>query len=298
MTMSSPDHAAPAPAPASATVPALEAAGASQAGRQRSRNEDAYLIATLQRSMLVHDASPDAARGWFAGEQAGTLLVVADGMGGQGGGDIASQVAVRTIAGYLLNVMPWATTHRDGDEPRSQTTSIAGVRQELGSALVFGDYTVKSTGARVGNARMGTTLTAALLQWPTLYVAHVGDSRCCLFRSGVLMRLTTDHTVANRAAQEGSPLGPQSQWHHVLWNALGGDENGPTPELSKTQVELGDLILLCTDGLTKHLSDEDIAGVLGRPQSNAERCAALVARAYDRGGTDDITVVLAGASPN
>src|SRR6186713_654181 len=100
----------------SATTPApvaLDAAGATHVGRKRERNEDAYFIATLQRSMIVHDASPAAARGWLAGQAAGTLLLVADGMGGMGGGELASRVAVETVTEYLLNVMPWATRRMD-----------------------------------------------------------------------------------------------------------------------------------------------------------------------------------------
>ena len=87
----------------------IDAAGVTSVGRGRAINEDAYLIATLQRSMIVHDASPEAARGWLPGGSAGTLLMVADGMGGQGGGDVASRVAVNAVASYLLNVMPWPT---------------------------------------------------------------------------------------------------------------------------------------------------------------------------------------------
>jgi len=84
----------------------VEAAGITDVGRLRSTNEDAFLIATLQRSINVHQASPGA-RGWFPGDPAGTLLIVADGMGGQGGGDVASSTAVNAVASHLLNLMPW-----------------------------------------------------------------------------------------------------------------------------------------------------------------------------------------------
>lgn len=94
----------------------VEAAGVTDVGRLRSTNEDAFLIATLQRSINVHQASPGA-RGWFPGDPAGTLLIVADGMGGQGGGEMASSTAVNAVASYLLNVMPWVNVRANCSPP-------------------------------------------------------------------------------------------------------------------------------------------------------------------------------------
>jgi PPM family protein phosphatase len=274
----------------------IDASGLTNVGRVRSVNEDAYLIATLQRSMVVHDASPPAAHGWFAGEPAGTLLIIADGMGGQGGGDVASRVAVSTVANYLLNVMPWtnafptASTGRDSGSP--------GVRDQLASALVIGDSTVKHAGLQTGAPRMGTTLTVALVLWPVLYVAHVGDTRCYVLRSGSLTRMTTDHTMAQKFADDaGKPVDPASNLHHVLWNSLGGSEVLPKPDILKLGLELGDRLLLCSDGLTKHVNDEEIAAALASDEPLATRCARLVERANAAGGTDNVTVVIANPRP-
>src|SRR5687767_7161980 len=141
-----------APSSSASIPPVVDAAGATHIGLKRKKNEDAYLISTLTRSMMVHDASPEAARAWFSGGPAGTLLIVADGMGGQGAGDVASKVAVHTIATYLLNVMPWAT--RGEGEPTGRG-SLNGVREQLSSALVVGDSTVKQAGLEVGVPHMG-----------------------------------------------------------------------------------------------------------------------------------------------
>ncbi len=269
----------------------LEACGLTDVGHVRHTNEDAYLIATLQRSIVVHDASP-AGRGWFPGETAGTLLVVADGMGGQGGGDVASRVAISTVSSYLLNWMPWSAA---GQVQRSG--SLPGVRDQLSSAVVAGDQTVRRTGAKSGAPHMGTTLTMALVLGPMLYVNHVGDSRCYLLREGVLQRLTTDHTMAQRVAEAShEPLAPDSQLHHILWNALGATEDAPQPEIVRLALEAQDLILICSDGLTKHVTDAEIAAVLANPAPLAERCKILVGRAKAAGGTDNITVVLARAT--
>jgi PPM family protein phosphatase len=281
------------PAPVFASI---DAAGATNVGRARPLNEDAYLIATLQRSMVVHDACPAAARGWFAGSSAGTLLVVADGMGGQGGGEVASRVAINTVASYLLNVMSW--TNGATAPPRAERASLPGVRDQLSSALVIGDSTVKQAAAGTATPAMGTTLTMALVLWPVLYVAHVGDTRCYLLRSGKLTRLTTDHTLAQKLAGTAAlPLDPESHLNHVLWNSLGGSSEIPQPEMVKIDLELGDRLLLCSDGLTKHVSDEQITACLSADEPNAARCARFVEHANSGGGSDNVTVVVASVVP-
>ncbi len=271
----------------------IDAAGLTHTGRVRTTNEDAYLVATLQRSMMVHDASP-AARGWFTGESAGTMLIVADGMGGQGGGDVASQVAVSSVVHHLLNCMPWAATHAIDESRSNHSPSLPGVRDQLTNALVEGDSSVKVTGARTGTPHMGTTLTMALVVWPIAYVAHVGDTRCYLLRSGELRRLTTDHTLAQRLADVSSEaIDDTSRLHHILWNSLGASEELPQPEIKKLTLQVGDVLLLCSDGLTKHLDDAQIARILAGSAKPEQRCAMLVERANAAGGADNITAVVA-----
>lgn len=271
----------------------IEAGGMTDVGRVRSANEDAYVIAGLQRSIIVHDSSP-AARGWFAGASAGTLLIVADGMGGQGGGDVASQVAVNTVVNHLLNCMPWAVVSMTA--PNAHSPSLPDVREQLSVALVAGDQTVKSTGARTGTPHMGTTLTMALVLWPVLYVAHVGDTRCYLFRAGKLKRLTTDHTMAQQLSEiSAEAIDPASHLHHILWNALGASEDLPKPEITKLELELGDVLLLCSDGLNKHVTDTQIVTVLTEGLSSAARSAKLVELANAAGGSDNVTAIVAEA---
>jgi protein phosphatase len=137
---------------------------------------------------------------------------------------------------------------------------------------------------------MATTLTMALLTGDTLEVAHVGHSRCYLHRQGRLNRVTRDHTMAELFAGQGvcSP-----SYVHMLYNAIGGDLPAVKPELHRMTLEPDDLILLCTDGLTRHLADEEIAALLGRGGGAATTCEALVAAANAAGGEDNVTVVLA-----
>jgi PPM family protein phosphatase len=192
--------------------------------------------------------------------------------------------------------MPWATRRLDSSA-RDASLSLPDVREQLSSALMMGDATVKHTGARTGTPNMGSTLTAALIVWPLLYVAHVGDSRCNLLRDGALIRLTTDHTLAQQFAEQstGSTQQVPDAWHNILWNSLGGSNDLPRPQITKYQLELGDLVLLCSDGLTKHVSDPEITTILLRDGTNRTRCEQLIARANEAGGTDNITVVVASA---
>jgi serine/threonine protein phosphatase PrpC len=267
----------------------VEAGGVTDVGRLRSTNEDAFLIATLQRSINVHEASPGA-RGWFPGDPAGTLLIVADGMGGQGGGNVASSTAVNAVANYLLNLMPWVKVN-DNCSPPTARTSLRG---ELSTAVMAGDETVRAEGAHAGTPRMGTTLTMAFVLWPFVYIAHVGDTRCYLSTSGQLRCLTTDHNLAQKFVEESPrPVEPPEQLQHILWNALGAGIDRPVPEVSKVQISGGGVLLLCSDGLNKHVSDETIQSVLQSREPCAARAAKLVELANAAGGTDNITAVVA-----
>jgi protein phosphatase len=277
--------------PSAPPTPRIDAAGLTHPGHVRPTNEDSYVVATLQRSLVVHDASP-AARGWFAGASAGTMLIVADGMGGMGGGDIASRVAVNTVVNHLLNCMPWGMKPTGPRQTRAE--SLPGVREQLSNALAASDRTVRSTGAQAGAPHMGTTLTMALVLWPVVYVSHVGDSRCYLLRAGTLRCLTKDHTLAQQLADASSEaVDVGSPLHHILWNSLGAGEDLPKPEISRFELQTNDVLLLCSDGLTKHVDDSRIATILGGSGSTAERCAMLVESANSAGGTDNITTVVA-----
>jgi serine/threonine protein phosphatase PrpC len=271
----------------------IEASGRSDRGKQRERNEDLFLIATFQRSMLVHDADARTAdHGWFAGNGTGTLLMVADGMGGEGDGDLASRIAIQTIAGYLLNVMPWVTMER---ERAGHRFSLPGVREQLAAAVVEGDSRVKSEAAKPNvSSRMGTTLTLAYVVWPVLYIAHVGDSRCYLHREGKLTQLTTDHTLAQQMKERGMPEAEvREEWHHILWNVVGGDEQAAVPQIIKMDLRPADELFLCTDGLTKHVNDLEVLVALQSKAPPQQVCRWLIDRTNERGGSDNVTVIVA-----
>lgn len=270
-------------------LPAFECFGLTDRGRRRQINEDQFLIADLAKTMLVRDTSlgePESAR--LLGAPQGRLLLVADGMGGRGSGRLASSVAVDSVIDQVLNVMPWfygLDMSHEGDLTSALKASMARCQTRVRVAAH----------AQKANPFLGTTLTLAYVIWPRAYVVHVGDTRCYLWRGAELLQVSKDHTLAQRLADRAPERGePRSlRWRNVLWNAIGGDTDALSPEVYKLSLRPRDALLLCTDGLTKHVSDADLAAELARALPAAELCRRLVDLTNERGGNDNVTVVLA-----
>jgi serine/threonine protein phosphatase PrpC len=257
----------------------LDLAGRTDIGRVRARNEDQFVIAHLGRWLhVVSSSMGDSPRETTTLQ--GTLLVVADGMGGQGGGDVASAVALDSFLHHSLLEMPWlgAGTAEGDTLLRNDVAAFVVDCQRRLTEVAHRDNLPR---------RLGTTLTAAYIQGGRLIIAHVGDSRAYLFRNGVLSRLTRDHTLSEA-------LGSTNEaFNHVLVNAIGGSSELPRAELSATQLEPKDRILLCTDGLHGPVDDAKIAELLGGAATAEEATSALIAEALARGGPDNVTVVAA-----
>jgi protein phosphatase len=263
--------------------------GLSDRGQVRRLNEDQFLIADLDKAMhVVHTSLPDREREHLSGAHHGKLLIVADGMGGRSGGEVASGVAVETVARYALHTMPWFFQLQDGRE--------ADLESELKAALEKCQRKVQTAGAVTGHREMGTTLTMAYLLWPRLYVVHAGDSRCYLFRNGQAHQITQDHTVAQRMIERGL-LSPEeaaeSRWSHALVKCVGGGSGELNPDVYKATLQAGDTLLLCTDGLSKYVAADVILEILNAAGSAAEAAGQLVDAANAAGGDDNITVVVA-----
>ncbi|MDY3552120.1 protein phosphatase 2C domain-containing protein [Gemmata sp. JC717] len=267
----------------------VESAGSTDIGRVRKNNEDHFLIADLVKQLRVTQTSllPSEDGGWKSGVT-GHLFVVADGMGGMSGGEVASGLAVETISWYVAKTMPWFYRYQDGREVE--------LEHELRKAVQVTQDTVKDAAEHSRFRRMGTTLTLACLLWPRLYVVHAGDSRCYIRRGDTLTRLTTDHTLAQRAVDEGVLTASQAEaagLGHALWNCIGAGQKEVTPELHHTTLQAGDELLLCTDGLTRRLTDEELLTILKRSGSPALAVKALIEAANEAGGQDNITAIIA-----
>jgi serine/threonine protein phosphatase PrpC len=207
-------------------------------------------------------------------------------MGGHLGGEQASRTALTSISRYVLDMMHWFLKLRPNEEQ--------DFLDELSDSLRVGQERLWSEcGKR--NRGMGTTLTMSYLIWPKMYVVHAGDSRCYLLRGGKLEQLTTDHTLAQQLLEQGaitSEEAARSKWRHVLWNCVGGQDEPVRPEALRCRLEVGDTLLLCTDGLTGMVGDDMIASILQRSQSSSVAVGNLIDAAKAAGGSDNISVIV------
>jgi serine/threonine protein phosphatase PrpC len=273
-----------------ATAPSLriESFGATDQGRVRTSNEDQFLTATLMRALWVEQSSIPQSEMQY-GDERGHVFIVADGMGGAQGGEKASALAVGAIEQLLLNALRWLLS-LDGSEE-------AAVLRDFKVALRSADACVCAAAA--GNpmlAGMGTTLTMAYTLGSDLFVAHVGDSRCYLYRGGALHQLTKDHTLVGELIEKGLIQPEDAGAHpfrHVITNVVGGPKAGLHAEVHRLSLEAGDTLLLCTDGLTGMVADDQITAVLQASPTAKAAAEQLVVLANEQGGKDNVTVVVA-----
>jgi protein phosphatase len=231
----------------------IEAAAVSDRGRTRVRNEDSML--------LMQDAQ---------------LYAVADGIGGHAGGDVASRMAVEALA-----------TAFSGKWQPPKPSPLPPAAAELLAAFEQANTAINDASRRDKTlARMGTTLVAARFcsRTRSMYVAHVGDSRCYRLRNGKLALMTEDHIVHTHGVSSST-----------LARAV-GPFDGVKPDLAILRVHLGDVYLLCSDGLPRMVPDAAIAEVLGSIEDPELAAHALVRLANERGGKDNITAVVIHAS--
>ncbi len=263
--------------------------GRTDVGCVRESNQDQFLIADLRKSIVIHHSSLGYDhQTQFSGDSRAKLFIVADGMGGYEGGERASWMAVEGVIQYMLTNLHWPI-------------SCAISHQEhffrgLHSALEYSEKQIRSAAELYPSQnRMGTTLTMAWVVWPTVYLVHVGDSRAYLYRDGKLQLLSHDQTLAQALADNGviDPAEVENhRFNHVLVSALGCTSN-MEPFCGRHELEPNDKLMICSDGLTKHLSDRELAQILSRDDPAEMACNRLVESAKEAGGSDNITVVLA-----
>lgn len=237
--------------------------GLSDIGRVRASNQDAFAVL----------------------DQVG-LWVVADGMGGHAGGDLASRIAVEAVA---------ASVRSSAGPSSSQVLLRRAIRASNRAVLRMAEEHPDLAG-------MGTTLVVLHLAGPrpVATVAHVGDSRAYRLRAQHLTQLTEDHSLIEDYRRRGLVSASEAKTHplrHVLSRAV-GIEPEVEPDISTFDVEAEDVFLLCTDGLTRMLDDERIRDILLRSASRAGMCEALVREANRAGGEDNITVVIVSRAPD
>jgi len=247
-------------------------------GQERKNNEDSHLIFPLDDSVAPQNGEENV----LGFSPPGLLLAVADGMGGHIAGEVASRMCVENLAKEMTAqfLMAGAT---------APDLSLA-LRRAV-EAAHQGVYTHSQQHAE--SSTMGTTLTAALLNGTRATVAQVGDSRAYLFRGGSLILLTQDQTIGNLLRSRGEDSDRvSSQIKEMLTQAVGAQ---PDIEVIMSAVDLepGDVLLLCSDGLYKAVSPGEIVDCLEQPASAGQKARNLVMKANENGGPDNITVILA-----
>lgn len=262
--------------------------GLTDPGKVRATNEDQFLIAVLLKALHVQGTSLPHPKVQHSNDRS-YLFVVADGMGGHAGGEQASALAIDSVETFMLETFKWFFQIKGKEEDR--------VLGEFRSALGRAHARVLAEAAEHPELRgMGTTLTLAYSLNDVLFVANVGDSRCYLFRDRLLYRLTSDHTLVEDMVRQGVLTAEEAathRWRHVITNAVGMGSSAVKVEVHKVHLEAGDAVLLCSDGLTDMLPEEEIARVLQTEAEPEQGCRQLVARANEAGGRDNITVVVA-----
>ena len=255
-------------------------------GLVRKQNQDHFLVASLHKSIQLQQTTlPHDGLGSLVSGARGYVFLVADGVGSTPWGEQASGSALRAIADYVIHGM-------DSEEP-TEADHEHRVVERLRRSVERGHQALRDAGEAEGKRGMATTLTMVTIYWPRAYVIHVGDSRAYRLREGVLTQVTKDQTMAQAMVDAGAltrSAAEHSRLKHVLWSALGGKE--AAPEVTTLDIEWEDVMLLCSDGLTKHVSDEEIREHLLRGDTAEASCRALVELALSRGGSDNVTVVI------
>jgi len=242
----------------------LEVAGRSDIGKVRSSNEDS-----------------------FGYDQRLGVYVVCDGMGGHAAGEVASRIAVDSVLAYFQHKEPMAADASLIDAPIGARLLADAVNKANESILRYADENEATSG-------MGTTLVAARFCDGKFSIAHIGDSRIYLLRDGELVQLTEDHSFVMEQVRRGVLTieeAKQSSAQHIITRALGTGDDSP-PDLAEFPAQEGDLLLLTTDGILRHVDDSAIKNILSQIPSLQIACDMLVDAALEGGGEDNATCLL------
>lgn len=265
----------------------------SHQGHVRENNEDSYLVLKFGRSLenLMTNLEDELLEPNYT--VSGYGMLVADGMGGMAGGEIASRLALCKLVELVVDTSDWVLSLERQTDVTTVLNRMTERFLQIDSAVrreADHDYTLQG---------MGTTLTVAAALGNNLIVGHVGDSRAYLLRGSGLRQLTTDHTLAQALIDAGvaDPDDPASRsMRHVLTAAVGSLGQEVAPQVQRFKLHRDDKLLLCTDGLTETVDDSTIAHVMREAKSAQTACQDLVDLALAGGGTDNVTVILANFS--
>jgi serine/threonine protein phosphatase PrpC len=279
---------------ASATAPALtslqvavDLGVATHPGLVRPNNEDSYLVLRADRSLETLATNLSVGEIPTSTSERSYGMVVADGMGGHAGGEVASHIALRAVAEHVLATADWIM--------RDVADHAGRIEERMSERFLAADQAVQDEAERSPRlAGMGTTMTMAVSSGKNLFLGHIGDSRAYLLRGAELCVLTRDHSFAQALADTGTISQSQVATHrmrNVLLRHIGG--GSAEADVCHHTLASGDQLLLCTDGLTDLVSDTQIAAILESAATAQVACDQLVAAALEAGGKDNVTLVIA-----
>ena len=269
----------------------IDVYGVTHVGNVRKVNQDHFLLASIYKRVQMHLTSlSDRERLPFGDQRVAVIAMVADGVGGGEGGEKASATALEIATQYVVTSM---NCYYGAD---ASEASFMNALQE--AATRCHDAVLERAKNEGARRTMATTLTLWMGVWPWFYLLQVGDSRYYMFREGQLSQVSRDQTLAQDLVDQGvfsRAVGERSRFAHVLSSSIGGEQTMPV--VTRLRSEWHIVHLLCSDGLTKHVSDEQIAERLRTMTSAKQVCEQLVADALAGGGSDNVTVVVGRAVP-
>lgn len=261
----------------------IDVHGLTHTGNVRKENQDHFLICSLKKHLDVHSTSlPESELRSSASDRLAFLAMVADGVGGGVGGEAASRFALRAVTQYVTqSTHCYYTADASDDESFTRTLQTAALQ-------VHDDLQRSSQGEL-----RATTLSLYLGVWPRVYLLQLGDSRYYLWREGRLTQISRDQTLAQDLIDSGV-LRPDSDRRSRLANVLSSAIGGPSsrPQVTAVENTWGNVHLLCSDGLTKHVPDERIAWHLEHMTSARQVCESLLLESLGAGGTDNVTIIV------
>ena len=268
----------------------IDVHGLTHPGKVRPDNQDHFLICMLRKHMVVRLTSlPDADNLMTDSERLASLAMVADGVGGAAKGEVASRIALAAVTHYVSRSMRCYYAAGSVEDQEFYDALQEGARQCHEELLRRGEEDPDYRG-------MATTLTLFLGVWPRAYLLQVGDSRCYLLRRGELTQITRDQTMAQDMVDLGvmSPADAAgTRLAHTLSSSIGGRQTDP--KVTRFDMAWGHVLLLCSDGLTRHVPDDRIRDVLRSMTSASQACEELLRLALENGGSDNITIVVGRA---
>ena len=260
--------------------------GLTHQGKVRKDNQDQFMLATVHRRLNVLATSvQELDRLSLGDDRVAFLAMVADGVGGGVGGKRASATALEVVTEYVTSSSN-CFLHANSEEKEFVDT--------LQAAALRSHEAVRARAAvEAGGRSMATTLTMFMGVWPWYYLLQVGDSRYYSYADGVLTQRSRDQTIAQDLVDQGvltRTAAERSRLSDVLSSAIGADQ--AEPKVTRMRSDWGNIHLLCSDGLNKHVTDERIAQVLGSMTSAKQACEQLLQEALDGGGTDNVTIII------